>query len=228
MATEDATSETKQVDESSIYNKPNLDFFEEFGHLALIGPTNAGKTTRIKIFFCDQKFKNLDTFIYVGGEKDLNEMAECFVAANYLNTRKMEGLKMKFYPLDKIEEAIAFCSNKENIQTKLLFIDDALLQGSKAIKTISNFISQAKNSNTTMIVTMHNSTGDNSLKNIRNACRYLVFLNSLPQEIKYLLNTSISDKMLMNYKNQMNKFDKFLIFDKEQNIVFDKKYKYLE
>ena len=220
--------ESKEESKKEIYKKPELDFFEEFGHIALIGPTNAGKTTKMKTFLVDENFRKIEMFVYCGQEKDLKEMAECFAAGNFLQKESYENKRMEFFDLNKIEEAIAFCLNKENSMSKLLFIDDALLQGSKSTKNISNFVSQAKNYNTTIVITMHSSTGDSLIKNIRSACRYMVFLNALPQDIKHILGISISDKLLLQYKNIFNKYEKMIIFDREKNILFNKDYKSLD
>lgn len=220
----ESTEQAMNSNDEGIYKKPEIESFEEFGHVALIGPTNSGKTTKMKTFLCDQNFKDYSMFVYVGQEKDLKEMAACWSAEEYLDTDAFGNRKMQFFELSKIESAIVYCQNKENTFSKLLFIDDALLQGSKAIKNIANFISQAKNYNTTVVVTMHSSTGDNTLKNIRTACRYWVFMNALPQEIAHLVKIERNDKLLLHYSN-LSKFERVIIYDKETNMFFNKNYK---
>ncbi len=212
---------------SDVLNLPELNTFEEFGHMALIGPTNSGKTTRIKIFLCDQQFKNFDMFIYAGNAKFLKELAECWAAQNFLDGKNYKKAEMVHFSLDNIEKATLYCETQHKDKRKLLFIDDGMLQGRTALNAMLNFISQAKNSNTTCIITMHDSTGTTERKNIRGACRYYVMLNVGADTISRMADIDKKSKIIRNYLQEPSKFKRVLIYDNEEKRFFNRSYEML-
>ena len=207
-----------------ILNQPALKLFAQFGHIALVGPTNAGKTTKFLNFLCDQKFEPYEEFIYCGNSKSLTDISGCYAANLYLREGEWKNGRMKYFKLEEIPNAIMYCENPINSHTKLLFIDDAMIQNDNLIKrSISNFVSQAKNHETTVCVTMHEVSGEKERKSVRMAMRYFVLLNADIDTLVRVTRLSKDNIIIRKYMNN-DKYDKVLIYDREENIFYDKNY----
>jgi hypothetical protein len=210
--------------DSALLSPSILNTFEQYGHMIIVGPTNAGKTHRIKTFFCDQKFANYDEYIFTGPKSEIDEMAACFVAQNYLDGKSHENKKMKFYPLDNILDAILYCEQNVGKENKLFFIDDALVQSSRITKAIANFCSQAKNSNTTLAVTVHDPLGDSERKSIRHASRYYVCINITKEDLKRMVGIDPNSKVLRKYDQIQEPRKRIIIYDKNNREFYGENY----
>lgn len=209
------------------------DKFEKYdptNHIAMIGDTNTGKTT----WLCTQIAKDKFDF----------EQVWCLLQAN---TKDKDGARIKnlvgAYFVDKNNypppaNAVQFAywshpGDPEHIhnlvstrqEKKTLFIcDDIQTNGSNGSNLVSEWINLAKNSNVTMVVTLHGQTSQSSNKTltIKNACNYLTFFNPSAQTIKTGLNVDIKTA-----KNIVSKLEpitirhhKVLLYDKSKKEIY--------
>lgn len=202
--------------------------FEEFGHVALIGPTESGKTTKFKVFCCDELFDStlFDKFIYVGPPKQLEEIAIAWAANNYLKKNEWKNEKMEYYKLEEMDKAILDCTNTENQHIKkLIFLDDALVVSKQFNKKISTWIHQAKNYNTTVVISVHEAFGTQDEKMVRSACRYLCGINLSPATTSKLINKPTDNAIIKTLEAQKNPHKVFFIYDKKNQTVYNENYK---
>lgn len=220
--------ETDGDEHSNIVEHPSLSKFEEHGHIALIGPTNSGKTWRFKSFACDNKYEDYETFVYVGPPKQLTEVAKSYCGSLLLKHKDYTQGHMCYYKLDDLELALQYCTSEENKQKKLLFLDDALILSTQLSKKISTWIHQAKNYNTTVVISVHEAFGTQVEKMVRTACRYYVGLNLNPQQISKLVNLPTDAKALKQIEATEDPHDQYFIFDKISKHFFNNQYKTFE
>lgn len=212
------------IQTKNLVKEPELTEFEEFGHVALIGPTESGKTTRFKIFVLDGKFPiaSINTFIYVGPPKQMEEVFASWAAAadNQLKSRKN-----LYYQLDEMDKAMLYCSSVENQkESKLIFLDDALVISSQISKKISTWIHQAKNYNTTVVISVHEAFGTQNEKMVRTACRYFVGINLQPPQISKLINMPADGPIIKSIESETDPHKKMFIYDKKTQTLFNQEY----
>jgi len=210
-----------------IVSEKELGAFETFGHIALIGPTESGKTTRFKIFCCDQKFDSRENseFIYVGPPKQLEEIAKSWCGDLMLSGQDYKKGKMQYFKLEEMDKAMLYCTNGANSHKKLLFLDDALVISSQLSKKISTWIHQAKNYNTTVVVSVHEAFGSQNEKMVRSACRYFVGINLQPAQASKLLNLPMDNLLIKNLESEVNPYKNLFIFDKKTQTIYNENYK---
>lgn len=215
------------VDKNLVTDKSISDF-EEFGHIALIGPTESGKTTRFKIFCCDEIINstNYDKFYYVGPPKQLEEIAISWAANSYLKTGSWEKCSMEYYKLEELDKAILDCTNNENHDlSKFIFLDDALVISKQFNKKISTWIHQAKNYNTTVCISVHEAFGSQDEKMVRSASRYMCGINLNPATTSKIINKPTDSPIIKNLESQKNPHKVFFIYDKKTQEVYNENYK---
>ena len=209
------------VSESELYE------FEQFGNVGFMGPTNSGKTFAMKRFFCDKKLPLYDLFIYVGNVKELQEIRNAYAAHLYLHGKDWKKGNMMFFNRQQLQQALAYCESSENAtKSKLIFLDDALINKESkgnVKKDIGNFMHQSKNSNTTVFISIHIPMGGAEEKMIRASLRYLILLNEEVNTITRLTDLDPKGTILKNYE-LASKYDKFLIYDKTDHLLFGKDY----
>lgn len=212
----------------SIVNEEPLINFKKFGHLALIGPTESGKTFRFKIFCCDQKFNSeeYDEFIYCGPPKQLEEISKAWAANLYLTEGKYDDGNMRYFKLEEIDKAILYCTASENNHSKLIFLDDALIVNAQMNKRIATWIHQAKNYNTTVVISVHEAFGSKDEKMVRTACKYYVGLNLGPETISKLIQQPKENYIIKQLESKSTTPQKnVFIYDKNTQIVYKDDYK---
>lgn len=212
----------------SIISEETLESFKKFGHVALIGPTESGKTYRFKIFCCDQKFncKEYDEFIYVGPPKQLEEISKAWAANLYLTTGSFEKDNMRYFKLEEIEQAILYCTAIENNHSKLCFLDDALIVNPQTNKRIATWIHQAKNYNTTAVISVHEAFGSKDEKMVRTACKYYVGLNLGPETISKLIQQPKDSYIIKQLESKKQSPEKnVFIYDKNTQLCYKNDYK---
>jgi len=215
----------EQQGAEKLVNEPTIDKFEQYGHIGVMGPTESGKTSIIKTFFCDNKFPNIyQEFIYCGPPKQLNEMAKAFAAWKYLNKEDYAKAKMTYFKLEEMQQAIIYAQTENSQVQKLFYIDDAMIISEANNKKIATFIHQAKNYNVTMIVAMHEPFGNANEKMIRSGCRYFVVIN-LPRETLARLFKIPSDHFIIKQiENVSSPHERVIIEDKVKQTFFNKQY----
>lgn len=211
---------------SEIVNEPTLTKFEQHRHVALIGPTGAGKTWRFKSFLVDQKFPKYDEFIYVGPSRQLEDVSKCYAGKLLLDDGDYTSGHMIYIKLENMDAALLYCTASENqSKQKLLFLDDALIVSSKLNKKISSWIHQAKNYNTTVVISVHEAFGSQDEKMVRTACRYFVGFNLNPAQISKLVSLPVDNPIIKQIESEDDPHKNFFIYDKDIKTVFGNDYK---
>lgn len=225
-------TEVEQQPESIVDEDLAKDFdiksFEEFGHIALIGPTESGKTTKFKTFCCDKliNVELFDKFYYVGPPKQLEDVAVSWAADQYLTRGEWKDTKMEYFKLDELDKALLECTNTDNQHLKkFIFLDDALIISKQFNKKIASWIHQAKNYNTTACISVHEAFGTQDEKMIRSACRYLCGINLAPATTSKLINKPIDNNIIKSLEAQKNPHRVFFIYDKKSQNIFNEHYK---
>lgn len=219
------TSESILQNEKLV-QEPELNEFEQFGHVAMIGPTESGKTTRFKFFVLDNKFpvKDIDTFIYCGPPKQMEEVFATWTVVTH-DAGKIKQMKALYYKLDEMEKALLYCSSNEHFkENKLIFLDDALIISSQLNNKISTWIHQAKNYNTTVVISVHEAFGSKCEKMVRTACRYFVGINLEPQQTARLLTLPVDNPLVKTLESETDPHKKLFIYDKKMHEIFNENY----
>lgn len=225
---ENTSSEDTPIVDEDLARDKTITSFEEFGHLALIGPTESGKTTRFKIFLCDQIINSdlFDKFYYVGPPKQLEEIALSWAANIYLNGKDYKQAQMEYFKLEELDKAILACTNTDNHQMKkFIFLDDALVISKQFNKKISTWIHQAKNYNTTCAISVHEAFGSQDEKMVRSACRYFCGINLNPATTSKLINKPLDSPIIKSLEAESNPHKVFFIYDKKSQTTFNENYK---
>lgn len=218
----------EDIVDTDIARDPHLQEFEEFGHIALIGPTESGKTTRFKIFLCDEIINSnyFDKFYYVGPPKQLEEITIAWAANKYLKTNQWKDAKMEYFKLDELDKCLLECTNNENHSIKkFVFLDDALVINKQFNKKISTWIHQAKNYNTTVCISVHEAFGSQDEKMVRSACRYMCGINLSPATTSKIINKPTDSNIIKTLESQKDPHKVFFIYDKKSQEIFNENYK---
>ena len=197
---------------------------DEFEHMILIGTTNTGKTHAFKQLLCDAKFKfNFNEFVFIGRGEQLSEIAAAFAVFNQKTKGNPEAREMKNFSFAELGTALAYLEKFRH--PKLCYMDDIFIQGNKIKKEVSNFINQAKNSNTTCVLTIHEPFGGEPEKTVRNAANWIGMFNLSKDTIARATGYTISadNPKLLEY-NARSKFKKILWFNTLTHVIFDYNY----
>lgn len=176
------------------------------------------------MFVADHKFptKDISTFIYVGPGKQMEEVFACWAA---VCKEKHVTCKCDYYKLDEMDKAMLYCSASEHQQErKLIFLDDALVISSQLSKKISTWIHQAKNYNTTVVISVHEAFGTQNEKMVRTACRYFVGINLQPPQISKLISQPVDTPVIKSIESEIDPHKKLFIFDKKTQEIFTGEY----
>lgn len=204
-------------------HEPYLKKFAEFGHICIVGPTGAGKTHRMCNFLCENKFEDYDYFNYIGNTKSLNDLRNSYCASLYKQGKDWKEGKMKYDHLSDMS-AVITRSMTDSKSKKLCFFDDAMIQDAKSKKEVAKFLSQAKNSNTNVVVVAHLASGDSELKLMRSACRYFVFVRGDVKNIATIIGITKDNPILKQYEG-LNSRSQILIYDTLNKQYFDSNFK---
>ncbi len=191
-------------------------------HMGIIGATNAGKTTFFKTLLADQKIPICDMYILVSNLPGKSELVTGFATNEYLTTGAYKGKLYYHFAVEETEQAMSLCM-RDNLadKTKCLFLSDCLISSSGLKDNIANFINKAKNYQTSVVVEIHNISGQ-SMVLLRNALAVKVYLNQKERALAMQLNMSIKDNLIFKYAS-LPKYDKVLIED-DAHGFFNKRY----
>lgn len=211
-----------------------IESFGNFQHIALIGPTEGGKTYFIKRLFADNKLSNFNGFTLIGhnnrsirdNESPVDIFAKLFAGSQYYYNKNdytdENKCLMSYFPLSEMKTAMV-ALNGQSKYNMLVFVDDALTADNSG-RELSSFINKAKHDNCTLIVTMHNPTNNAATKKIRDACRWFIFVNTSGSNLKALTNLRLNDPILIHYESIVDPHQKILIYDTLSNKFFDSSY----
>lgn len=167
-------------------------------------------------------------FVYIGRGEQLQEVAKCFAVLNKSEFGRPDARPMKFFNFVDLDTAIAYLE-KNKKKSKLVFMDDIFIQGNKIKLKVANFINQAKNSKTTVVLTVHEPFGGEPEKTVRNAANWFGMFNLGSNAIARLTGYALSeDSPSMNEYKAREKYDKVLFFNTLEHIIFDNNYLPLE
>lgn len=169
-----------------------------------------------------------DEFVFVGRGEQLDEIAKCFAVLNKKEYGKADAREMKFFTFTDLEAAIAYLE-KHKEHPKLVFMDDIFIQGNKIKLKVANFINQAKNSKTTVVLTVHEPFGGEPEKTVRNAANWYGMFNLGANSIARLTNYALSeDSPRMHEYKARDKYDKVLFYNTLEHTIYDNNYIQLE
>lgn len=197
---------------------------DEFEHMILVGTTNTGKTHAFKRILIDGKFSfDYKEFIYIGRGEQLEEIAAAFAIANEKEKGDREAREMRNFSFAELPTAIAYMEKIK--RPRLCFMDDIFIQGNKIKKDVANFINQAKNSKTTVVLTIHEPFGGEPEKTVRNAANWLGMFNLSKETIARMTGYTISadNPKLAEYMAR-DKFNKILWFNTLNHTIYDNNY----
>lgn len=191
--------------------------FQEKRHIALIGSTDSGKTTNMVSMMLKQNmFSFFDMFVLCASGLDGENMINFRKASLWnLMTRKKETTNaFAYFKNEQSQQCIDFVSdpNKRN-QSKLVFFDDQQAISSKNIKTVGEFVMQAKNTNATLIVSLHQGYKQGPEKTLRDACQYLVIFNQTEDTFNRLLGLKIGNSLYKKYALISDKYKRVVIYN---------------
>lgn len=191
--------------------------FEPKKHICLIGSTDSGKTTNtVTMLLKNRIFSYFDTFILCASGLD-GQNFENFRKASMWNlmTRKKDVTNtFAYFKNDDVQKCIDFISDpdKRNKQ-KLVFFDDQQAISSKNIKTVGDFVMQAKNTNASLIVSLHQGYSQGPEKKIRDACQYMILFNQTEDTFNRLLGLKVGNALWKKYSLISNKYERVIIYD---------------
>lgn len=192
-------------------------------HLALVGATSAGKTTYFKQLLADQKIPTFDIYITLGNMPGADELQIGYAASNYLFGIDHSNIESYHYTFDNYAQALNKARSPEiKDKSKLLFLNDAMIQSSKLTKEISDFMNQAKNYNITCVVEVHDFFGKD-MKMARKACTYSIFFKVSAAELSRALEIEKKAPLIRAY--EMKDLDnRILIFDRDADSYYNSNY----
>ncbi len=197
--------------------------FEQNGHIALIGSTNSGKTFWVKkrLVSGDFPHKKFNKFAFVGHESIVPDMSKCYAASLYLSGVDWKDKTYAYTGLSNIKKAVDFgMQHREDNSHMLMFFDDAMIQDNQSSMKLKNFVNQAKQSNDTLIITMHEAFDNNQIaKTVKHACRYLVMFNLSSQTIATMTGLSKDNPIIVSYESKPVR-SKIMIWDNIEKKFF--------
>jgi hypothetical protein len=192
-------------------------------HMALVGATNAGKTTFFKQLLADQKIPLFDVYITLGNIVKSDELQIGYAANNFLFDKDYRNVESYHFTMDLYNQALNFARSADlKDKSKLLFLNDAMIQSSKMCKEISDFLNQAKNYNITCVVEIHDFFGQN-MKLARNACSVRIFLQQTPRNLAKSLEVPLDSPIIKAYSIKENT-NKIIIEDVNNMKFYNKQY----
>lgn len=196
---------------------------EYLQHCALVGATNAGKTTFFKQLLADQKIPLFDVYITLGNIVKSDELQIGYAANNYLFEKDYKNIESYHFTMDTYMQALNLARSADmKDKSKLLFLNDAMIQSSKMCKEISEFLNQAKNYNITCVVEIHDFFGAN-MKLARNACNVRIFLQQTPRNLAKSLEMPLDSPLIKAYAIKENT-NKIVIEDVSNSKYYNKQY----
>jgi hypothetical protein len=205
-------------------NLQSFEKFEEFKHIALFGQSNSGKSSWVVTQLCEGYFVDYETFIFVGAS-NTQDLVENLSKAVYADMVVNRGLKKE--SLDKETFRYFFYNNTSSVnhltillsqkQTKktLIFFDDTQMD-SKIFALVSKNLLGAKNSNITVITSVHAAVDNNNTSiQIRNASTYFVFFNPTEHNIRTVAKDMFDPMVFKKMSYEIvNPKQRVLILDK--------------
>lgn len=213
----DYTKEEKTVGQDSWKG------FKEHNHMILIGPSNTGKTTWVITQLCEGWFDQYKKFCYVGPEVNKSQTKDIFLGAKSdltLNSEadiEEENVFHYYYEIDKDMTTIEHMFRNKQSDKTLIFFDD--VQATTFQQRLSSLLIQAKNSNITCIITIHDNQQTPLVKAARANCNYYVFFRPTDHILSTLTKTD-SSKSIINRLAQMRREEQITIYDKLENTFY--------
>lgn len=210
------------------------------GHIALVGATNSGKTTNLitQLFFSGLEensgpFKaQYEYFFNVSSamtkEDTVNNLRDSAICLLSKKTNNFNN-NFAYFTQRKFSDAIQQMTdtNVSNENLKLCFFDDVqAIVASKDAQNLAAFISQAKNANCHVIVTMHKIFNiDKNEIRIRNAIRYFCLFNISEQEFKRVINmksanVSANDYLWRKFSSEEDVYKRIVIYDSLEDKLY--------
>ena len=206
------------IDTEHEKNREQFPGFKENDHLLLIGPSGTGKTTWVVTQLCENWFANFEKFVYVGPSNTQASVNQLFMGAKVDLTinkgKNIETLNVEHYYYEHqgdMDLVLNKFKSKQKEKT-LLFMDD-VQSAPKIYSQLKSLVIKAKNSNMTLILTIHDNQQDDTTKAFRSNCNYYVFFRPNPHVIKVFTNSITADDLMTKIHPLYNEHQ-ILIYDK--------------
>jgi hypothetical protein len=158
--------------------------FVEKRHIALVGTTNAGKTSWvITTLLKPNGFAPFDVFYFVASPiTEASKLQQMKKAVDFnmriINKKEVTRNEFAFFKNTQFNEVKIELSNAPSSLRKLVFFDDIQASaGARDMRSVAQFVLEAKNLNCTVIVSLHSAAEANGEKTVRDGARYLVLMN---------------------------------------------------
>ena len=196
----------------------NFPGFRERKHICLIGSTDAGKTTNIiTMLLKNNMFAFYDMFALCASGLDGENMVRFRKASLWnLNFRNNPNKTNNFayFKNEEVQKCIDFISDSDKRdKQKLVFFDDQQAMSSRNIKTVGDFVMQAKNTNATLIISLHQGYSQGPEKKIRDACQYMIIFNQTEDTFNRLLGLKVGNSLWKKYSLISDKYKRVVIYD---------------
>lgn len=219
----------------ALINKETGDAFPGFAennHVVIIGSTSSGKTTNtITMLLKPQLFTNFDIFVYTASslsEQKIEQVRQAALCNLQLEQKKPAENSFIYFKENQVNDSINFLSTQRRDTQKLAFFDDMQIAAEKDLNKIAGFIHQAKNAQVQMVVSLHRAFGSRDEIKIREACRYYILYNANEDVFNRLLGLKTGNTLWKKYSLIEEKFDRILIYDKEERKSYYGTHKYLQ
>jgi hypothetical protein len=221
--------------QAPLVNKETGDSFPGFAsnnHVVIIGSTSSGKTTNtITMLLKPQLFSQFDCFVYTASslsEGKINEVRQAALYNLQVEQSKDAENAFVYFKETQVNDSINFLSTQRREAKKLAFFDDMQIAAEKDMGKIAGFIHQAKNADVQMIVSLHRAFGSKEEIKIREACRYYILYNANEDVFNRLLGLKTGNSLWKKYSLIEEKFDRIIIYDKEERKSYYGTHKYLQ
>jgi hypothetical protein len=220
--------------QAPLINKETQDAFPGFAsnnHVVIIGSTSSGKTTNTITMLLKPMFKEFDLFVYTASslsEGKINEVRQAVLYNLQIEQQKEAENSFVYFKETQVNDSINYLSTQRRDSKKLAFFDDMQIAAEKDMSKIAGFIHQAKNADVQMIVSLHRAFGSKEEIKIREACRYYILYNANEDVFNRLLGLKTGNTLWKKYALIEEKFDRIIIYDKEERKSYYGTHKYLQ
>jgi hypothetical protein len=214
----------------AIKPKDDMGPFRPLHHVAMIGSTNAGKTTYFIKMLLQNRFPDFDQFVFIETgikpETTQNVLKAAAYAMRIQQGKPKHSKEFVYYKVHELKDALRHCTENDNSLKKLVFLDDAQVQSrGTEFDEVTKFISVAKNANCQVVLTMHWSHGDKTAKTLRDAVGYFVMMNVTLGTFNSIMELKGSDNPYWKrYIQYTSKYERVIIYDKEERKMFNWQY----
>lgn len=198
--------------------------FKERRHICLIGSTDSGKTTNcVSMLLKNNMFAFFDIFTLCASGLDGENMNNFRKATmwNLNMRRKPTQNSFAYFKNEEVDLCIDFVSDPEKRnKQKLVFFDDQQAMSSSNIKSVGNFVMQAKNTNATLIISLHQGYAQGNEKKIRDACQYMIIFNQNEDTFNRLLGLKVGNSLWKKYALISDKYKRVVIYDMTERTLW--------